>query len=103
MKHSVIVFFVWHGLESCWRLAVVEPDESIVFYGLESCWCFGLFESDADETLSSHRSESTFLLVVICAFRTVFCLAEEARLLLAFGCFGTEALFFIIVFYGFQR
>ena len=94
MKHSVIVFFVWHGLESCWRLAVVEPDESIVFYGLESCWCFGLFESDADETLSSHRSESTFLLVVICAFRTVFCLAE-ARLLLAFGCFGTEALFFM--------
>ena len=94
MKHPVIVFFVWHGLESCWRLAVVEPDESIVFYGLESCWCFGLFESDADETLSSHRSESTFLLVVICAFRTVFCLAE-ARLLLAFGCFGTEALFFM--------
>ena len=94
MKHSVIVFFVWHGLESCWRLAVVEPDESIVFYGLESCWCFGLFESDADETLSSHRSESTFLLVVICAFRTVFCLAE-ARLLLAFGCVGTEALFFM--------
>ena len=81
-KHSVCVFFAWHGLESC--------------------WCFGLFESDADETLSSHRSESTFLLVVICAFRTVFCLAE-ARLLLAFGCFGTEALFFIIVFYGFQR
>ena len=38
MKHSVIVFFVWHRLESCWRLAVVEPDESIVFYGLESCW-----------------------------------------------------------------
>ena len=70
-KHSVCVFFAWHGLESC--------------------WCFGLFESDADETLSSHRSESTF--------RTVFCLAE-ARLLLAFGCFGTEALFFS---YGFQR
>ena len=65
-KHSVCVFFAWHGLESC--------------------WCFGLFESDADETLSSHRSESTF--------RTVFCLAE-ARLLLAFRCFGTEALFFI--------
>ena len=74
VKHSVCVFFAWHGLESC--------------------WCFGLFESDADETLSSHRSESTFLLVVICAFRTVFCLAE-ARLLLAFGCFGTEALFFM--------
>ena len=74
VKHSVCVFFAWHGLESC--------------------WCFSLFESDADETLSSHRSESTFLLVVICAFRTVFCLAE-ARLLLAFGCFGTEALFFM--------
>ena len=71
VKHSVCVFFAWHGLESC--------------------WCFGLFESDADETLSSHRSESTV--------RTVFCLAE-ARLLLAFGCFGTEALFFS---YGFQR
>ena len=66
VKHSVCVFFAWHGLESC--------------------WCFGLFESDADETLSSHRSESTF--------HTVFCLAE-ARLLLAFGCFGTEALFFM--------
>ena len=145
MQHSVSVFFAWHGLESCWRSGVVEPDQSIVFYGfqksreaffrrvfclawarlmlafgcfgtealffmgskgdvkhsvcvffawhgLESCWCFGLFESDADETLSSHRSESTFLLV--CAFRTVFCLAE-ARLLLAFGCFGTEALFFM--------
>ena len=74
VKHSVCVFFTWHGLESC--------------------WCFGLYESDADETLSSHRSESTFLLVVICAFGTVFCLAE-ARLLLAFGCFGTEALFFM--------
>ena len=60
VKHSVCAFFAWHGLESC--------------------WCFGLFESDADETLSSHRSESTFLLVVIFAFRTVFCLAE-ARLL----------------------
>ena len=33
VKHSVCVFFAWHGLESC--------------------WCFGLFESDADETLSS--------------------------------------------------
>ena len=66
VKHSVCVFFAWHGLESC--------------------WCFGLFESDADETLRSHRSESTF--------RTVFCLAET-RLLLAFGCFGTEALFFM--------
>ena len=44
VKHSVCVFFAWHGLESC--------------------WCFGLFESDAEETLSSHRSESTF--------RTVF-------------------------------
>ena len=78
VKHSVCVFFAWHGLESC--------------------WCFGLFESDADETLSSHhRSESTFLLVVyICAFRRVFCLAE-ARLLLAFGCFGTEALCFLWV------
>ena len=40
VKHSVCVFFAWHGLESC--------------------WCFGPFESDADETLSSHRSESTF-------------------------------------------
>ena len=67
VKHSVCVFFAWHGLESC--------------------WCFGLFESDADETLSGHRSESTF--------HTVFCLAE-ARLLLAFGCFGTEALFFLM-------
>ena len=65
-ENSVCVFFAWHGLESC--------------------WCFGLFESDADEILSSHRSESTF--------RTVFCLAET-RLLLAFGCFGTEALFFM--------
>ena len=73
VKHSVCAFFAWHGLESC--------------------WCFGLFESDADETLSSHRSESTF--------RKVFCLAE-ARLMLAFACFGAEALFFI-VFYGFQR
>ena len=42
---SVCWFFAWHGLESC--------------------WCFGLFESDADENLSSHRSESTLLLVVI--------------------------------------
>ena len=40
VKHSVCAFFAWHGLESC--------------------WCFGLFESDADETLSSHRSESKF-------------------------------------------
>ena len=48
VKHSVCVFFAWHGLESC--------------------WCFGLFESDADETLSGHRSESTF--------HTVFCLAK---------------------------
>ena len=147
VKHSVCVFFAWHGLESCWCFGLFESDadetlsshrsestfllevicafrtvfclaearllwRSALFFmgskgdvkhsvcaffawhGLESCWCFGLFESDADETLSSHRSESTFLLVVICAFRTVFCLAE-ARLLLAFGCFGTEALFFM--------
>ena len=147
MKHSVCVFFAWHGLESCWCFGLFESDADetlsshrsestfllvVIFafrtvfclaearllwgsplffmgskgdvkhsvcvffawHGLESCWCFGLFESDADETLSSHRSESTFLLVVICAFRTVFCLAE-ARLLLAFGCFGTEALFFM--------
>ena len=146
VKHSVCVFFAWHGLESCWCFGLFESDadetlsshrsestfrtvfclaearlllafgcfgtEALFFlmgskgdvkhsvcvffawHGLESCWCFGLFESDADETLSSHRSESTFLLVVICAFRTVFCLAE-ARLLLAFGCFGTEALFFM--------
>ena len=96
MKHSVIVFFVWHGLESCWRLAVVEPDESIVFYGLESCWCFGLFESDADETL---EQPSFGIHVLACGYMCVsnsfFCLAE-ARLLLAFGCFGTEALFFLI-------
>ena len=144
VKHSVCVFFAWHGLESCWCFGLFESDadetlsshrsestfrtvfclaearlllafgcfgtEALLFlmgskgdvkhsvcvffawHGLESCWCFGLFESDADETLSSHRSESTFLLVVVCAFRTVFCLAE-ARLLLAFGCFGTEALF----------
>ena len=137
VKHSVCVFFAWHGLESCWCFGLFESDadetlsshrsesmfrtvfclaevrlllafgcfgtEALFFmgskgdvqhsvcvffawHGLESCWCFGLFESDADETLSSHRSESTF--------RTVFCLAE-ARLLLAFGCFGTEALFFM--------
>ena len=138
VKHSVCVFFAWHGLESCWCFGLFESDadetlsghrsestfhtvfclaearlllafgcfgtEALFFlmgskgdvkhsvcvffawHGLESCWCFGLFESDADETLSSHRSESTF--------RTVFCLAET-RLLLAFGCFGTEALFFM--------
>ena len=138
VKHSVCVFFAWHGLESCWCFGLFESDadetlsghrsestfhtvfclaearlllafgcfgtEALSFlmgskgdvkhsvcvffawHGLESCWCFGLFESDADETLSSHRSESTF--------RTVFCLAET-RLLLAFGCFGTEALFFM--------
>ena len=96
-------FFAWQRLDCCWRSGVSEPKlcfflmgskgdgkhSVCVFFawhGLESCWCFGLFESDADETLSSHRSESTF--------RTVFCLAE-ARLLLAFRCFGTEALFFI--------
>ena len=147
MKHSVIVFFVWHGLESCWRLAVVEPDESIVFYGLESCWrsvvselfsCFfmgskgdvkhfvcvfllgmgsnlagvsvfsNLTLTRADETLSSHRSESTF--------RTVFCFAwqrldccwrsgvSEPKL-----CFFSYLLFLIIFLYififsyGFQR
>ena len=67
VKHSVCVFFAWHGLESC--------------------WCFGLFESDADETWSSHRSESTF--------RTVFCLAE-ARLLLSFGCFGSKTEAFLL-------
>ena len=103
-------FFAWQRLDCCWRSGVSEPklcffkgskgdvQHSVcvffAWHGLESCWCFGLFESDADETLSSHRSESTFLLVVICAFRTVFCLAK-ARLLLAFGCFGTEALFFM--------
>ena len=95
-------FFAWQRLDCCWRSGVsffmgskgdVKHSVCVFFawHGLESCWCFGLFESDADETFSSHRSESTF--------RTVFCLAE-ARLLLAFGCFGTEALF---VFYGFQR
>ena len=46
MKHSVSVFFAWHGLESCWRLGVVEPDQSIVFYGLESCWRSGVVEPD---------------------------------------------------------
>ena len=58
MKQSVCVFFAWHGLESC--------------------WCFGLFDSDADETLSSHRSEST-----------------------AFGCSGTGPKFFYLVFFIF--
>ena len=77
VKHSVCVFFAWHGLESCWCFGLFESDAR----------CFGLFESDADETLSGHRSESTL--------HTVFCLAE-ARLLLAFGCFGTEALFFLM-------
>ena len=94
-------FFVWQRLDCCWRSGTealffllgskgdVKHSVCVFFtwHGLESCWCFGLFESDADETLSSHRSESTF--------RTVFCLAE-ARLLLAFGCFGTEALFFLM-------
>ena len=56
VKHSVCVFFAWHGLESC--------------------WCFGLLDSDADETLSSHRSEST-----------------------AFGCSGTGPKFFLFSFF----
>ena len=97
VKHSVCAFFAWHGRESC--------------------WCFGLFESDADETVSSHRPESTFRTVFCLAearlllafgsdadetlsshrlestFRKVFCLAK-ARLMLAFACFGAEALFF---------
>ena len=82
-------FFAWQRLDCCWRSGVsffmgskgdVKHSVCVFFawHGLASCWCFGLFESDADETFSSHRSESTF--------RTVFCLAE-ARLLLAFGCF----------------
>ena len=76
MKHSVSVFFAWHGLDACWRLGVVEPDQSIVFYGFQ-------------------RSGEAFFRRVFClAFRRVFCLAW-ARLLLAFGCFGTEALFFV--------
>ena len=54
VKHSVCVFFAWHGLESC--------------------WCFGLFESDADETVSSHRPESRverfFLLLSFGCFGT---------------------------------
>ena len=103
MRHSFGVFFAWHGLDSCWRSVVSEPKLCFLWvlkgdvkhsvcvffawHGLESCWCFGLFESDADETLSGHRSESTL--------HTVFRLAE-ARLLLAFGCFGTEALFFLM-------
>ena len=97
-------FFAWQRLDCCWRSGVSEPKLCFflwvpkvmwsilsacffAWHGLESCWCFGLFESDADETLSSHCSESTF--------RMVFCLAE-ARLLLAFGCFGTETLFFLM-------
>ena len=100
VKHSVCVFFAWHGLESCWgaeaRLMLAFGcfgAEAVFFmgskgdvkhsvcaffagHGLESCWCFGLFESDADETLTSHRSESTF--------RTVFWSRS-------------------CVFYGFQR
>ena len=32
MKHSVSVFFAWHGLESCWRLGVVEPDHKALFF-----------------------------------------------------------------------
>ena len=36
VRHSVYVFFAWHGLESC--------------------WCFGLFGSEADEDLGSHAS-----------------------------------------------
>ena len=47
----------------------------------------------ADETLSSHRSESIHV-----SNGFLFCLAE-ARLLLAFGCFGTEALFFFLTYY----
>ena len=89
-------FFAWQRLDCCWRSGVsffmgskgdVKHSVCVFFawHGLEPCWCFGLFESDADETLTSHRSESTF--------RTVFCMAE-ARLLLAFGCF---------VFYGWRE
>ena len=74
VKHSVCAFFAWHGRESC--------------------WCFGLFESDADETVSSHRPESTF--------RTVFCLGRGST---AAGVrvFLEPKLCFLIVFYGFQR
>ena len=115
MKHSVSVFFAWHGLESCWRLGVVEPDQSIVFYGLESCWRSGVVEPDQSIVFYGfERSREAFFRRVFCLawarlmlafgcfgqrsreafFRRVFCLAE-ARLLLAFGCFGTEALFFM--------
>ena len=115
MKHSVSVFFAWHGLESCWRLGVVEPDQNIVFYGLESCWRSGVVEPDQSIVFYGfERSREAFFRRVFCLawarlmlafgcfgqrsreafFRRVFCLAE-ARLLLAFGCFGTEALFFM--------
>ena len=88
MKHSVSVFFAWRGLESCWRLGVVEPDQSIVFYGLESCWRSGVVEPDQSIVFYGfQKSREAF-------FRRVFCLAW-ARLMLAFGCFGTEALFFM--------
>ena len=33
VKHSFGLRFAGHGLESCWRSGVSEPDQSIVFYG----------------------------------------------------------------------
>ena len=55
MKHSVSVFFAKHGLESCWRLGVVEPDQSIVFYGLESYWRSGVVEPDQSIVFSGFQ------------------------------------------------
>ena len=35
VKHSFGMLFAWHGLESCWRSGVSEPDQSIVSYGFQ--------------------------------------------------------------------
>ena len=72
VKHSVCVFFAWHGLESC--------------------WCFGLFESDADETLSSHRSDPRFIRFF--AWQRLDCCWRSGV---------SEPKLCFYVFYGFQR
>ena len=93
MKHSVSVFFAKHGLESCWRLGVVEPEQSIVFYGLESCWRSGVVEPDQSIVFSGFQKSPAWGILSACFLLGMGSTHAGVRL------FRNRS----FVFYGFQR
>ena len=125
--------FAWQRLDCCWRSGVSEPKLCFFSYLLffiyfliyiyfflwvpkqsilSACFLLGMGSNLAGVSVFSNLTLTRLWAAIVrnprsclwlyCAFRTVFLLGRGST---AAGvrCFGTEALFFIIVFYGFQR